>query len=447
MRRCLVVEDDALVRRFFAQALADIPDLAVDVAVDGREGLALVRQRAYDAILADIMMPELSGLDFLKTLKAEQPAAEVVLVTGYGTVERAIEAMKGGAAEFLEKPVSVEMLHLVVRRCLERSALRQEVARLRGAAQAAEGMGRLVGRSQAMQRVFALIRTLADVDAPVLVVGEPGTGKALVARELHERSDRRGGPFVTASCGAVPEALLERDLFRRGGTLDAALGGTLFLDEIGDTGPTVQHGLVHLLKEGRADVRIVAATRHDPETLVREGRLREDLFYRVKGLAVRIPPLRERSEDVPLLAAHFLARFAERFGKPITGIAPAALATLVSHPWPGNVRELEHAIEHAVIMAAGTELTEIPVARRPDGPALPGSDGFTVDLTLPLDQVRRLALERVESAYLRGLLTVHRGRLAAVARAARINERTLYEKMRQYGLRKEDFRGAAGEDA
>ncbi|HEX7127491.1 MAG TPA: sigma-54 dependent transcriptional regulator, partial [Thermodesulfobacteriota bacterium] len=382
MRRCLVVEDDALVRGFFAQTLAEIPDLAVDVAVDGREGLALVRQRTYDAILADVMMPELSGLDFLKTLKVEQPTAEVVLVTGYGTIERAIEAMKGGAAEFLEKPVSVEMLHLVVRRCLERSALRQEIARLRGAAQAAEGMGRLVGRSQAMQQVFALIRTLAGVDAPVLVIGETGTGKALVARELHERSDRRGGPFVAASCGAIPDALLERDLFRRGGTLDAAEGGTLFLDEIGVTGPAVQYGLVRVLQEGGVSVRIVAATRHDPETLVREGRLREDLFYRLKALAVRIPPLRERTEDVPLLAAHFLARFAERFKKPITGIAPAALGALVTHPWPGNVRELERTIERAVIMTAGSELTDVPVGRPPARPAA-ADVGPAVDLTLP----------------------------------------------------------------
>ncbi len=469
MPRCLVVEDDQAVRGFFVRALEEMRDLKVDVAANGREGLAMARQRAYEVILTDIMMPELSGLDFLKALKAEQPATEVVLVTAYGTVERAIEAMKGGATEFLEKPVSIDLLRLVVRRCLERAALRQEVARLRDAVQAAEGMGRIVGRSQAMQQVFTLIRTLAPVDSTVLVLGETGTGKELVARELHEQSERRSRPFVTVSCGAIPETLLESELFghdrgaftgatkARPGKFEAADGGTLFLDEIGEISPAVQLRLLRVLQEKeverlgetkptKVDVRIVAATHRDLETLMREGKFREDLFYRLNVLPIRMPALRERTEDVPQLAAHFLARFADRFKKPITGIAPAALQALLAHAWPGNVRELEHAIERAVIMTAGSELTDIPLGRQQTRPTAPGGDGFHADLTLPFAHVRKVALEQVESSYLRGLLTIHRGHLAAVARAARINDRTLYEKMREYGLRKEDFRdGATGE--
>jgi DNA-binding NtrC family response regulator len=472
MPRCLVVEDEETVRGFFGRALQGIPDLKVDLAADGREGLALCRQTPYDLVLTDVMMPEMSGLEFLKALKAEQPGVEVLVVTAFGTIERAIEAMKGGAAEFLEKPVSVDLLRLAVGRCLERVALRQEIARLRGAVRAGEGLGRLVGRSPKMQAVYALIKTAATVDSTVIVLGETGTGKELVARELHEASERRGRPFVTVSCGAIPETLLESELFghdrgaftgatrARAGKFEAAGGGTIFLDEIGEIPSAVQLRLLRVLQEKeierlgetrpvKVDVRIVAATHRDLEAMMRTGRFREDLFYRLNVLPIRMPPLRERPEDIPLLAAHFLSRFAERFKKPVTGIAPAALQTLLTHSWPGNVRELEHDVERAVIMTPGTELTEIPLgmpaARAPLDGTHGAADGLrgepvAVDLSLPFAHVRRLAMEQVESSYLRGLLTVHRGHLAAVARAARINSRTLYEKMREYGLRKEDFR-------
>ncbi|HWP35793.1 MAG TPA: sigma-54 dependent transcriptional regulator [Thermodesulfobacteriota bacterium] len=473
MPRCLVVEDEDAVRDFFARALETIPDLKVDVAPDGREALAICRRTRYDVVLTDIMMPEFSGLEFLRALKTEQPEVEVVLVTAYGTVERAIEAMKGGASEFLEKPVSVDLLKLVVGRCLERVALRQEIARLRGAVQAGEGLGRLIGRSPKMRAVFELIKTVAPVDSTVLILGETGTGKELVAREIHEASERRGKPFVAVSCGAIPETLLESELFghdrgaftgatrARPGKFEAADGGTIFLDEIGEIPPAVQHKLLRVLQEKeierlgetrpvKVDVRVIAATHRDLEAMMREGRFREDLYYRLNVVPIRIPPLRERPEDIPLLAAHFLRRFAERFKKPVTGIAPAALQALLTYPWPGNVRELEHAIERAVIMSPGTELTDIPLglpAARAGSGLLPGAAGPNgpagVDLSLSFATVRRLALEQVESAYLRGLLTIHKGHLAAVAKAARINSRTLYEKMKEYGLRKEDFRGGA----
>jgi two-component system response regulator AtoC len=326
-------------------------------------------------------------------------------------------------------------------------------------------MGRLVGKSAAMGQVFTLVKTLAPVDSTVLILGETGTEKERVARELHDASGRRG-PFVAVNCAAIPETLLESELFghdrgaftgatrQRAGKFEAANGGTIFLDEIGEISRAVQVRLLRVLQEKeierlgettpvKVDVRIVAATHRDLEALMREGRFREDLYYRLNVVPIRVPPLRERPEDIPLLAAHFLTRFAERFKKPIAGIAPAALSALVAHAWPGNVRELEHAIERAVIMAAGPELTDIPVGRTgpiaAGGPG-DGSDGPGVDLSLPFAHVRRLALEQVEQAYLRGLLSVHRGHLAAVARAARINDRTLYEKMREYGLRKEDFR-------
>ncbi len=469
MPRCLVVEDEESVRTFFRRTLETIADLKVDLAANGREALVLCRQTPYDVVLTDLMMPEVSGLDFLKALKAEQPGVEVVLVTAYGTVERAIEAMKGGASEFLEKPISVDLLKLVVGRCLERVALRQEISRLRGAVHAGEGLGRLIGRSPKMRAVFELAKTLAPVDSTVLILGETGTGKELLARELHEASERRGRPFVAVSCGAIPETLLESELFghdrgaftgatrARPGKFEAADGGTIFLDEIGEIPPAVQLKLLRVLQEKeierlgetrpiKVDVRVVAATHRDLEAMMRAGRFREDLYYRLNVLPIRMPPLRERPEDIPLLAAHFLRRFAERFKKPVTGIAPTALQALLAHSWPGNVRELEHAIERAVIMTPGTELTDIPLgpaaARAPLAGGLPaGGTPVPVDLTLPFEHVRRLALEQVETAYLRGLLTIHRGHLAAVARAARINSRTLYEKMREYGLRKEDFRG------
>jgi two-component system response regulator AtoC len=468
MPRCLVIEDDTAVRAFCRRALEGLRELRVETAANGREGLALCRQTPYDVVLTDVMMPELSGLEFLKAVKAEQPALEVVVMTAHGTIDRAIDAVKSGASEFVEKPISLDLLQVVVGRCLERVALRMEISRLRRSAEAAEGLGRLVGRGPKMQAVFSLMKTLAQVDSTVLILGETGTGKELVARELHEASERRDRPFVAVACGAIPETLLESELFghskgaftgaarNRVGKIETAQGGTFFLDEIGEVPLGVQHKLLRVLQEKeverlgesrpvKVDVRIVAATHRDLEALVREGKFREDLYYRLNVVPLRVPPLRERPEDIPLLAAHFLPRFAERFKKPVTGIAPAALQQLLSHTWPGNVRELEHAIERAVIMAGGTELTEIPLARGTvrDTECVPaGTNGHAVDLSVSIEHVRRHAVEQAESIYLRGLLALHRGHLAAVAQAAGINSRSLYEKMRQYGLRKEDFRKA-----
>jgi two-component system response regulator AtoC len=465
--RALVVEDDAGVRRFFSRALEAIANLEVDTAADGRQALALCREAPYDVVLTDVMMPEVSGLEFLKALKAEQPQVDVVVMTAHGTVERALEAVRAGAAEFLEKPISPDLLHLVVRRCLERVGLRQEVSRLRGMVRAGDGLGRLVGRSPKMESLFTLVRTVAQVDSTVLLLGETGTGKELVARELHELSDRRGRPFVAVACGAIPETLLESELFGhdkgaftgatkpRAGRFEAASGGTVFLDEIGEVPLSVQHKLLRVLQEKeierlgetqpvKVDVRIVAATHRDLEALMRVGQFREDLFYRLNVLPVHVPPLRERREDIPLLAAHFLARFAERFKKDVTAIAPGALQGLLGHPWPGNVRELEHVIERAVVMAAGPELREIPLGGR-SGPTVPtgvapASETGQLDLSLSLDEVGQRAREAAESQYLRALLTHYRGYLVGVARDARVNSRTLYQKMRQYGLRKEDFK-------
>jgi two-component system, NtrC family, response regulator AtoC len=287
-----------------------------------------------------------------------------------------------------------------------------------------------------------------------------------VAREIHEASERRRGPFVAVACGAIPETLLESELFghdkgafsgasrARAGKFEQADGGTIFLDEIGEVPISIQHKLLRVLQERaierlgetrsvKVDVRIIAATHRDLEAELRAGKFREDLFYRLNVLPIRVPTLRERREDIPLLAAYFLRRFAEQFKRPVTGIAPAALEALMTHPWPGNVRELEHVIERAVIMASGEQLADVPLTTRGGGagvPAAGASNGHEPDLALSFDQASRRAREEAEQRYLRALLALHRGHLASVARAARINSRTLYDKMRQYGLRKEDFR-------
>ena len=372
MARVLIVDDDSGVQESLRMLLKDECEVAAASTVD----LALeeIAAKPPDLILLDVVMPVRSGLELLAELTERGKIPPVIVLSATKTVATAVEAMKLGAADYVTKPFETDALRLKVRRLLERSELEREVARLRDEVRRRTRLGRMIGRSDRMQEVFRTVERVAQARVSVLITGESGTGKELVARALHDLGPRRGGPFVAINCAAIPEGLIEAELFghergaftdareRRLGRFETASGGTLFLDEIGELSAGVQAKLLRALQERtierlggtmpiEVDVRVVAATNRDIEQEVASGRFRSDLYYRIHVVPIALPPLRERREDVRLLVEDFLARASHEAGRKDMRVDPAALAALERYPWPGNVRELENAIERAVALA------------------------------------------------------------------------------------------------
>jgi DNA-binding NtrC family response regulator len=383
MGRVLVVDDERGVQESLRLLLKDEHDVATAGSVD--EALAALDAAPADVILLDLVMPGRSGLDLLRELAERGDGPPVMVVSATRAIPPAIEAMKLGAVDFVTKPFEVDALRIKVRQILEHRALAQEVVRLRDEVAGRARLGRLIGRSEAMRAVYRTVERVAASRANVLITGESGTGKELVARAVHELGPRREAPFVVVNCAAIPETLIESELFghergaftdareRRIGRFEAAHGGTLFLDEIGELPLAVQAKLLRALQDRSidrvgstqpipVDVRVVCATNRDLEKEVAAGRFRTDLYYRIHVVPIALPPLRERREDIRLLAESFLARAREEAGRGPTRISPEALAGLERHAWPGNVRELENAIERAVALADGEalELSDLP---------------------------------------------------------------------------------------
>jgi two-component system response regulator HydG len=423
----------------------------VALAASGAAALEAVRRERPAVVVTDLMMPGMGGDSLLRAVKAVSPETEVVLMTAHGTVESAVAAMKDGAYDFILKPLKRQAVVKSVRQAMEKSSLVAENRRLRAelAGLAPAGAGGLLGASAALRAVVETLRQAAPTSASVLLVGESGTGKELAARLVHDLSPRAAGPFVPINCAAIPETILESELFgyergaftgaagRKEGRFERADGGTLFLDEVGEMSPGVQVKLLRVLQDGvvdrlggtapvRVDVRVVAATNKDLAAEVRAGRFREDLFYRLDVVSVRLPPLRERREDVALLAAAFLRRFAEKNGRPATGFTPAAIAALEAAPWPGNVRELMHAVERAVILGRGdlVEAGDLPEAVR--GAAAAGAPaGGPSSLTVPLGTT----MEEIERLVIRETLRQVRGDKTLAAQLLGIAARTIYRKL------------------
>jgi two-component system, NtrC family, response regulator len=350
----------------------------VETASTPSEALDKVRVHSYDAAVLDLKMPEMSGIDLLRALRGIDPDVAVVMVTGYATIESAVEAVREGASDYLPKPFTPEELRLAVRKAIERQDLLRENQELRARLGGSEPSA-MLGESEAIREVRRLIARVADTDATVLVLGETGTGKELAAREIHTRSRRASGPFIPVDCAAVPAELLESEFFghekgaftgavrRRKGSFELAHGGTLFLDEIGNMGLELQSKLLRALQEREiqpvgserrvpVDVRIVAATNRDLVGAMQKGGFREDLYYRLNVVPLTLPPLRERSDDVPLLVGHFLAKHGTKLGRRIDEVSPEAMTILAAYSWPGNVRELESAVERAMTLAEGPAL-------------------------------------------------------------------------------------------
>ncbi len=448
----LLVVDDEPHQREMLQGILGRAGFEVVTAGDGREACKELESATFDLVLTDQRMPVLDGLELLQEVRAQHPNLPVVLMTAFGSVATAVEAMKQGAADYITKPFERDELILVLRKVLRQRQLEDEVEALRGALRDRYRLGSIIGKSAAMQELFSVIERVAAADIPVLLQGESGTGKELVARALHQSGPRADGPFVALNCAAVPETLLESEFFghERGaftgaarahaGRFEQAHGGTLFLDEIGAMRADLQAKLLRAIQEReiqrlgasaptRVDVRIVAASCEDLELEVRERRFRDDLYYRLNVVPIVLPPLRERFEDVPLLADHFLRQSTARLGRDPVGIAPEVLDRMQRYPWPGNVRELENCVERMVVLARGPrlQLEDLPesVRRGPEGAALDG--GFD----LPARGVR---LDEVERHLIAQALERTRGSLAPAARLLGITYKTLQYRVRKHGL-------------
>ena len=449
--RLLIVDDDAEVRYFLREALRR-DGFAVDEAESTSEAIRKAGQGGYDLVLLDHRLPDAEGITIVGELRRLQPDALVLMMTAYGTRGTALEAIRRGAYDFLTKPVKLDDLRVVLARALERRNLTMEVRSLRGRLPGRSPFDKLLGDSPAMREVFQMLEKVLDSDTTVLVLGESGTGKELVAEAIHEHGARSKGPFVKLNCVAIPDTLLESELFghekgaftgahqRKVGKFELADGGTILLDEIGDMGLDTQAKILRVLQERefervggvetvRVDVRVVAATNRDLPHEVEQRMFRQDLYFRLNVVTVPLPPLRRRREDIGLLAEHFLRVAAQRQNKPLRSITPAAIDALQAYDWPGNVRQLQHAIERAVIWADGEELARADLpAEVVSGALMPRSGDSATPDSLPA------TLHRIEQQLLVDALREAAGIQATAARRLGITERSMWHKVKKYGI-------------
>jgi len=451
----IVVIDDEVNAATALEALLKDDGYDVVKAHDARNGLQLLEKNDPDIVLTDLRMPGMDGIELLAKVKEIRPETMVVIMTAYGTVKTAVKAMKLGAEDFLSKPIDVEELEVVLQKTLEKKHLLEEARVLRERLEHKYRLENLVGESPEMLSVFKTIRQVAPSNASVLLLGESGTGKELFAQAIHQNSPRRNRPFIKVACAALPETLLESELFghekgsftgavyTRAGRFEAADGGTLFLDEIGDITPTVQVKLLRFLEERefervggnktfKVDVRIVVATHRDLRKKIEEGSFREDLYYRLNVIEIHIPPLRERAGDIPLLAHYFLKKYADANSKQIEGLSDEVLAMLLAHHWPGNVRELENAIERAVVLASGPVVTpsHFPTLQRAGQQASASADLPKSGIAIPGSTLADIERE----AILRTLEAVG-GSTSRAAALLQISARKIQYKLKEYQQR------------
>jgi DNA-binding NtrC family response regulator len=460
MEPLLLVEDKSELRAMLKKAL-ERAGYAVDEAPDGSAAIQKVRTRRYLLVVTDLKMPGASGLDVLRETKAADPTIPVILLTAFGSVEEAVTAMKEGAFDFLQKPVDLEHLKLLVQRAARQQELLRENLLLREEYTARYGFPRIVGEHASIREMSQQVQRVAGTDSTVLLLGESGTGKELFARAVHHLSNRRDQPFVALNCAAIPEGLVENELFghergaftgagaRKIGKMDLAHHGTLFLDEIGELPLAIQAKLLRVLEERRfdrvggtqeieVDVRIVVATNRNLQKHVEQKLFREDLYFRISAVPLTIPPLRERGDDVLLLANHFLDKFSREFGKPGLELSKEAQERLLHYPWPGNVRELQNTLERAVILADGTAIRadglQLPAAK-PDADMIPaGMLPENFSWNGPLEEVTERAVGHVERVVLEMTLRECKWNKTRAAEQLGITPKTLLAKLRSAGL-------------
>ncbi|MCG6909160.1 MAG: sigma 54-interacting transcriptional regulator [Deltaproteobacteria bacterium] len=426
----------------------------VEIAEDGDVAVDMVKSGPVDLILMDVRMTNMSGIEALQEIKAYNPAIPVIIMTAYSSVGSAVDALKSGAYDYLIKPLDFEVLKLTIERASEHAGLKEEIRALKTHLREDYDMANIIGRSPSMTKLLEMMSMIAPSEATVLITGESGTGKELIARSLHFNSPRREKPLVVVNCAAITETLLESELFghekgaftgadkRREGRFKQADSGTVFLDEIGEMSPTMQAKLLRVLQEReiqrvggeetmQVDVRVIAATNRDLVAEVARGRFREDLFYRLNVMPLNVPPLRERQEDIPLLAQHFMEKFAEKNRRAVKGFVPLAMDMLVNYEWPGNVRELENAVERAVILLTGEYITEqqlpLNITETYPGPTQAQSPEVKVtDGSRPLEEIEKEAILET--------LKASGGNKAEAARRLGITRKTLHNKLKHYDL-------------
>lgn len=453
-QRLLIIDDEENMRHMLASMLIRL-GYEVATAANGRLGLEALTGAAFDVVLCDIRMPEMDGMEFLRRVGENGITATIIMMSAFGTVETALEAMRQGAYDYISKPFKADEIELTLRKAEERECLKRDNRELRNKVAALEGeccFGRMVAQSKAMQDVFRLAAKVAPHPTTVLITGESGTGKELVAQGIHEKSNREMTQFIAVNCGSLPESLIESELFgyKKGaftgadkdkqGLVAEADGGTLFLDEIGELSLSLQVKLLRVLQEGevqpvgsnmprRVDVRVIAATARDLEQEVKLGLFRQDLYYRLNVVHIHLPPLRERASDIPLLSDFFLKRYTQRLGVPVTAIAPATMTLLLQHGWPGNVRELENVIERAVVLAEKKMLLpeNLPVefGSRSSGRRL---DDFFGGFSI------KQAQKIMETSLIRRALQATGGNKSKAADLLEISYPSLLSKIKEYGV-------------
>ena len=453
----LIVEDDDIQRKQLARALKR-PEYGILSAGSGEEALKLLAGRRFDLVISDLKMPGISGLELIERIKNASPHTSLLLITAHATVDSAIEAMKIGAEDYLRKPFGEDEVTLVVERILEKRDLLAENILLHEQIESQFSFSNIISKNHKMQKIFSTVASVAPTDSTVLIQGETGTGKELIAKAIHYNSPRKNKQFVAVDCGALTDSLLESELFghekgaftsassQRIGKLQYADGSTLFMDEVGNMSTAMQMKLLRALEEKRfqrvgsnesieTDIRLIASTNVDLHTLVRQGKFREDLYYRLNVIPLRIPPLRERSEDIPILAQHFLRIYRERIGRNVTGITHAAIKRLMKHNWPGNVRELENAIERAVAIVSGNLIDEDSL-----DDVLQTEDAAHLSERALIDAPLASRVEELEKRYFEELLRRYGGKTELAAEKSGQSLRTLQRKLKNYRIRPEDFR-------
>lgn len=457
MEKILVVDDEQGLRDVLSIMLKRA-GYAVTIAMDGEEAIELLNKEIFDLVITDLKMPKVDGMEVLRAVKSTSPETVVLIITAFASADSAVEAMKQGAYDYLTKPFQVDEVQLIVRNALEKRRLTTENLLLKREMASQSSFAQLVGQSDAMQKVFEVVRKVADSKSNVLICGESGTGKELVARAIHYNSVRSTMPFVAVNCSAVPETLLESELFghmkgsftgaisNKAGLFEIANGGTIFLDEIGDTTPTIQVKLLRVIQERefrrvggsqdiKVDVRIVAATNRDLEKAVADGSFREDLYYRLDVIPIRLPPLRMRTSDIPLLVNHFLERFAKESNKPKPVISSEAMHVLLGHEWRGNVRELENLIERVVAFSTEGTVTDADVRGWLHRPAVQSqTQAVPLDLTddgLDLEGL----INGIEKDLLLKALERSKWVKKKAARMLRLNTRSFRYRLEKYAIK------------
>jgi len=458
-KRILVVDDDESLR-WVTQAQLQQSGYQVDTAANGKEALAKIQEAPPDLAITDLMMPGMSGVELLKSIRADYPEIIVILVTAFGTVENAVEAMRAGAYDYITKPVNMEELRLIVGRGLEHLDLRQEVRNLRISLDKKYGFENILGQSKPLLYVLDMASRAAIATSTVLIHGETGTGKELLAKAVHFNSRRKDKPFVTINCGAIPKDLLESELFghvrgsftgalaNKRGKVELADGGTLFLDEIGELPLELQVKMLRLIQQGeieklgvagvtKVDVRIIAATHRNLQAMIEDGAFREDLYYRLAVIPLELPPLRERADDIAELVQQFFLKAKEKQGRPELVLPPPLLPYFSAYRWPGNIRELENIIERVVVLSRGDDITlnDLPEFLRRERPA---AEAFHFELP-----PQGISLEGVEKEFIVRALEKFNWNQTHAAQFLDISRKTLIYRMEKFGLRKEQ---AAAED-